>query len=255
MQPFAYRLQQESSGQPLPPNAYDAQGNLTNHPWIGQMSYDGEGKIWRHIKGGTTVEFTDDGEGRRVKKGNEICVYDAFGNLAAEYGGTASSTGTRYLTTDHLGSTRLITKQDGTVDQRIDYLPFGETIPGGANFGNRPSPPTGPRQKFTGKDRDGETGLDYFGARYMSAAQGRFTSIGPIAGSLVNPQSLNGSAYAVGTGSLHRLLYYRAAACVIHHLWLVKPDIRLPLIHGFGALLALALTVGMPVVTIKPKTI
>ena len=62
------RLQQESNGQPLPPNAYDAQGNLTNHPWIGQMSYDGEGKIWRHIKGGTTVEFTYDGEGRRVKK-------------------------------------------------------------------------------------------------------------------------------------------------------------------------------------------
>jgi len=62
------RLQQESNGQPLPANAYDAQGNLTNHPWIGQMSYDGEGKIWRHIKGGTTVEFTYDGEGRRVKK-------------------------------------------------------------------------------------------------------------------------------------------------------------------------------------------
>jgi RHS repeat-associated protein len=30
--------------------------------------------------------------------------------------------------------------------------------------------------QFTGKERDAETGLDYFGARYMSAAQGRFTS-------------------------------------------------------------------------------
>ena len=30
--------------------------------------------------------------------------------------------------------------------------------------------------RFTGKERDAETGLDYFGARYMSAAQGRFTS-------------------------------------------------------------------------------
>lgn len=30
--------------------------------------------------------------------------------------------------------------------------------------------------KFTGKERDAETGLDYFGARYFSAAQGRFTS-------------------------------------------------------------------------------
>ena len=30
--------------------------------------------------------------------------------------------------------------------------------------------------RFTGKERDAETGLDYFGARYMSSAQGRFTS-------------------------------------------------------------------------------
>ena len=31
-------------------------------------------------------------------------------------------------------------------------------------------------QRFTGKEREAETGLDYFGARYMSSAQGRFTS-------------------------------------------------------------------------------
>jgi len=37
---------------------------------------------------------------------------------------------------------------------------------------------TGPNE-FTGKERDAETGLDYFGARYMSAAQGRFTSADP----------------------------------------------------------------------------
>ena len=30
--------------------------------------------------------------------------------------------------------------------------------------------------EFTGKERDSETGLDYFGARYFSGAQGRFTS-------------------------------------------------------------------------------
>ena len=30
--------------------------------------------------------------------------------------------------------------------------------------------------KFTGKERDAETGLDYFGTRYMASAQGRFTS-------------------------------------------------------------------------------
>ena len=34
--------------------------------------------------------------------------------------------------------------------------------------------------RFTGKERDAETGLDYFGARYFSGAQGRFTSPDPI---------------------------------------------------------------------------
>jgi RHS repeat-associated protein len=33
---------------------------------------------------------------------------------------------------------------------------------------------------FTSKERDAETGLDYFGVRYMSSAQGRFTSPDPL---------------------------------------------------------------------------
>ncbi|WP_031495387.1 hypothetical protein [Bryobacter aggregatus] len=37
------------------------------------------------------------------------------------------------------------------------------------------------RSRSTGKERDAETGLDYFGARYMSAAQGRFTGKGTSA--------------------------------------------------------------------------
>ncbi|MBN2337694.1 MAG: hypothetical protein JXP48_04060 [Acidobacteria bacterium] len=48
-------------------------------------------------------------------------------------------------------------------------------------------------QKFTGKERDAETGLDYFGARYCSAAQGRFLSADlPLIAQKVDlPQSWN----------------------------------------------------------------
>jgi RHS repeat-associated protein len=56
--------------------------------------------------------------------------------------------------------------------------------------------------KFTGKERDAETGLDYFGARYFSGAQGRFTSPDwsatpqPIPyADLKDPQTLNLYAY------------------------------------------------------------
>ena len=52
--------------------------------------------------------------------------------------------------------------------------------------------------RFTGKERDAETGLDYFGARYMSSAQGRFTSPDLPANYLVSlPQSWNKYSYAL----------------------------------------------------------
>jgi RHS repeat-associated protein len=53
------------------------------------------------------------------------------------------------------------------------------------------------RRHSTGKERDDETGLDYFGARYYSGAQGRFTSPDSTAYSkLGNPQSWNLYAYS-----------------------------------------------------------
>jgi len=64
--------------------------------------------------------------------------------------------------------------------RRHDYLPFGEELTsahGAQRSGVGYEPPaSNVRQKFTGKERDGETGLDYFLARYYSSIQGRFTS-------------------------------------------------------------------------------
>jgi RHS repeat-associated protein len=53
--------------------------------------------------------------------------------------------------------------------------------------------------RFTGKERDAETGLDYFEARYLSSAQGRFTSTDPVISGphiLNDPQNWNLYAYA-----------------------------------------------------------
>jgi len=146
---------------------------------------NGENRLAKAVGSGSTV-YAYDGLGRRVTKqeaGGTLTyfVYDAFGGLAAEYlpTGPSSPAGTHYLSTDHLGSTRLVTDQAGEVVSRHDYLPFGEEIPN--TVGNRQSVAGYPwngslTQRFTGKERDGETGLDYFWARYFSGAQGRFTS-------------------------------------------------------------------------------
>jgi RHS repeat-associated protein len=110
-----------------------------------------------------------------------LFVYDAFGGLAMEEGGSAGeATGTQYLHGDHLGSTRLTTDGNGMVARRYDYRPFGAELTSGDTAWRTTALKYGAgsdvRLKFTGKERDAETGLDYFGARYMSAAQGRFTS-------------------------------------------------------------------------------
>ncbi len=54
-------------------------------------------------------------------------------------------------------------------------------------------------QKFTAKERDNETGLDYFLARYYASTQGRFTSIDPLmaSGRVGKPQSWNRYAYVL----------------------------------------------------------
>jgi RHS repeat-associated protein len=82
------------------------------------------------------------------------------------------------LTNDHLGSPRITTDGNGKVVSRRDFLPFGEEI--SAGVGGRTAAqgygPAMPRQKFSKKERDAETGLDYFLARYYSSTQGRFTS-------------------------------------------------------------------------------
>ncbi|GIU75833.1 MAG: hypothetical protein KatS3mg004_2920 [Bryobacteraceae bacterium] len=159
---------------------YDAAGNQTA---IGGFAfvYDAENRLVSSTLNGVTTTYVYDGEGRRVKKttggSTVIFVYDAFGRLAAEYGGTAEAVGTEYLTADHLGSTRLITSSSGAERRCLDYLPFGEPMTQGmGGRGSCYASANEPRVKFTGKERDADTGLDYFGARYFSGAQGRFTS-------------------------------------------------------------------------------
>lgn len=117
-------------------------------------------------------------------------------------GGGFQTQGFEFFHLDALGSVRLVTNEAANVVSRHDYLPFGEELPadmgsrdGIPGYGASPSAPI----RFTGKDRDTETGLDYFGARYFSGAQGRFTSADPGgAGSHVgDPQSWNAYAYAL----------------------------------------------------------
>ncbi len=188
--------------------SYDAAGNLTNAP-NQSFTYDAENLLVSY-NGGETVSgggtFFYDGDGRRVKKitiaGTTVYVYNALGQLVAEYTDNPSptNTGTSYLTSDTLGTPRVITDASGALKARHDYLPFGEEIMAGV--GGRTEQQgyvvDSLKQKFTGYERDSETGLDYAQARYYASAQGRFTSVDPLmaSGSTADPQTWNRYSYS-----------------------------------------------------------
>jgi RHS repeat-associated protein len=132
-----------------------------------------------------------------------------------------------WLVTDQLGTPRMILDQTGSLAgvRRHDYLPFGEELLSSTGVRNTVPGYFGSdiRQKFTSKERDDETGLDYFGARYYSSAQGRFTSADEFTGGpdeyyefhdlaaqnptfyadLTDPQSLNKYQYCYNNPLLY----------------------------------------------------
>ena len=96
-----------------------------------------------------------------------------------------------YYHLDGMGSVRAVTNRSGAVVRRHGYFPFGEGD--GTTTG-------ADAVRFTGQERDAETGLDYFGARYYASRLGRFTTVDPatdIDAALVDPQHWNRYAYSL----------------------------------------------------------
>ena len=80
-----------------------------------------------------------------------------------------------YYHGDHLGSANWITETNGKPIQYIHYAPYGELID------NQQTINYDERYKFTGKERDAESGYDYFGARYYASPFSFWLSVDPLA--------------------------------------------------------------------------
>jgi RHS repeat-associated protein len=197
---------------------YDAAGNAVRDAENRRFTYDGENKqvkVEMLDANGNPVatigEYFYDGDGKRVKKfvpstgETTIFVYDASGKMVAEYSTIVEPPSTAkasYLTTDHLGSPRILTDANGNVISRRDFHPFGEEI--GTLNGGSPHRSTvlgyttdKIRQQFTAYERDGETEMDFAVARFYKASIGRFYSADPdSAGAIYDePQTWNGYAF------------------------------------------------------------
>ena len=93
---------------------------------------------------------------------------------------------------DHLGNLRVVTDQSGWKISDHDYYPFGMEMvpPGETTLG-------GSRKRFTGHERDEQTGLDYAMARYCGASLARFLSVDPVFSSPNVPLAWNRYSYVL----------------------------------------------------------
>src|SRR5262245_27302283 len=110
-------------------------------------------------------------------------------------GGGAGSTTVRYVHTDNLGGSSVITDPQGNVSEAEDFYPYGATrIDTKTNYG-------GEKRKYAGTEYDSRSGLNYAMARYQSPTRGQFISEDPVflanpsQQNLRDPQSLNSYSY------------------------------------------------------------
>jgi len=193
---------------------YDAAGNMTNDGLGNSYTFDLENRI----TGAAGYTYTYDGDGNRVKKANGtaassgtlywymtpgvVAESDLAGTLKSEYVFFAGErvarrdlvapAGVFYYLSDYLKTASMITNSTGNIVSESDYYPWGGELQFVSSDSNH--------YKFTGKERDSESGLDYFGARYYGNALGRFTSADPkriALRHLLNPQKLNKYSYVL----------------------------------------------------------
>jgi RHS repeat-associated protein len=149
---------------------------------------------WRSISGVSLAETDSTGSVTNAAY-NEYVFFS--GRLIASRNGTGSIF---YYFADQIGTTRTITTGNGSgqtpgqLCYDADFTPYGLEIQHTERLQTTACPPN---YKFTGYERDSETGLDYAFARYYSPRLNRFYSTDPLGGSIGSLQSHNAYAYTL----------------------------------------------------------
>ena len=215
---------------------YDAAGNITNDGY-NSYTYDAEGRVCALNGSQGMIGYQYGPDGTRIGKGTvtnwQSCDitsngYTPITDYVLDQGGgqmtevavgngtwtpvhtnvtangmliaTYDTLGLHFYLNDALGSRRAQTDSAGFPEQICQSLPFGDQLYCTGSLTN----PT--EHHFTGKERDAESGLDNFGARYMSSNMGRFSSPDPSGLAFadpMNPQSVNLYSYVLNNPLIH----------------------------------------------------
>jgi RHS repeat-associated protein len=113
-------------------------------------------------------------QGSSTHENNSLHVMDDQSRIALVRVGKAfpddQTPAVKFHLGDHLGSSNVVVDDAGELINREEYTPCGETSFG--SFAKK-------RYRFTGKERDEESGLNYHGARYYLPYLARWTSCDP----------------------------------------------------------------------------
>jgi RHS repeat-associated protein len=148
-----------------------------------------------------------------------------------------------YYHSDHLGSAQVISNADGQEYERIEYTPYGELWIEKASAASNIDIP----YRFTGKERDEETGLYYYGARYLDSKASRWLSTDPALGEYIpgapvdnearkQNQSLPGIGGVFNTVNLH--LYHYAGNNPVKYVDPDGKDLHISVSRSQGTLTA-----------------
>lgn len=189
---------------------YDANGNMITGK-NKTLAYDVENRLTSLVSGILTESYVYDGDGGRVRKtevkGDSTKTTTYIGSLYEKdsdgtirkhiFAGSnrvctitnnSSLITYNYYHSDHLGSSNVITDQNGQQVQYCEYTPYGSLAVNSINSTNSTN------YLFNGKELD-STGLYFYGARYYDPEIGRFITADTIVQAPYDPQSLNRYSY------------------------------------------------------------
>jgi len=217
---------------------FDANGNFLSDTAGTTATFDGNNQLVGFNTPGQNAQYLYDGLLHRVQKtANSVSTLyfrNALGQVVSELSGgqwtdyinsaegdriaVINAGGTYYVHADPLGTVRAITDSSGnnilncaqnpnyTQGSMLTYAPFGQEVSGCTqsllNY------------KFTGQERDAESGWDYFQARSYASNLGRFLSPDPggAGANSISPQTWNRYGY-VGNSPLIAVDLFGLSPC------------------------------------------
>jgi RHS repeat-associated protein len=150
---------------------------------VDMIGYDKDGHtVYTRLGNGAEATYSYDNKRERLQEtelrvGGNSVMANRYDYVADD---TTSTEETFFYHSDHLGSTSYITDDKGNITQYDAYLPYGELL-----VDEHSSSEEMP-YKFNGKEMDEETGLYYYGARYMNPKTSLWYGVDPLAEKYVN---------------------------------------------------------------------